>query len=879
MDEEPNIQALLESLKNVFERESKSHQFDEEKEIYEILLPELIIELRPAYEIVDAIAIGSTASVWKVRDVTLDKPRALKLTRPRLGKEDAIVIIVRTEVKTMSSLSNKNILDIFTAGEIVLEQHGYKFPYILMDYMPGIKDFDEYIVGNITELTANQIIGFFRDALAGVEYLHDSEIYHCDLKPGNILISDNGRAMVADLGFAKHFPKPGDDDMTEVTLTQRWAHPQLLEYLTDASDPDQSKSEIPRNKLVPAFDLFPLGRTFQHVLNEIREIEIKESIQIFSQYQWVYLQIIAARLLDGQPFILEPDYKICITIPKMPLSCMRDLCYPDALTAGEDCEKLLNFYDLEGEIPELNQNYSNYIQIPNCKVPLTPRVQELITHPYFARLSQVTQLGFVSMLYPGATHSRFEHVLGTFSRACEYIRSLWYDKANCLFSSIMDKHWMELGMVASLVHDISQFPMSHDLSEHSDKFEHEAYIRQLLIRRHTETESSLADVIEIGWEIKVDDIMDVLFPESGSDIRFHVLKAIVSGPIDCDKLDYLQRDSAHLGVIFGSNIDIERLLRNITLVFRSQSTPAPTGSEYTLKYAGIGVTEKALIPAKSMYQSRTNMFTQVYWHHTIRALKAMLGYVVRNILIELEEDESRRDEFWSCFENEFIFSCAFDVPKEVHESTMSTNNVWEGGYPDTGDEDYLHDKYRLLAATDDAMLSLLGRFNNSDAVNVMLHAIRTRHLYRRIAVLSAPNELFKTIYQNYKVHRHENNHVAIERVRSNLENKILDILSDRINVDKLTEIKRFVPLILLDVPIKASASNREGEILYYLSEDTFGQHAETTTFFPQFEETDVLHSQSTFDESVGKIRVYCHPKYRKLMVDTLRDIDLIELVV
>ena len=85
MDEEPNIQALLESLKNVFERESKSHQFDEEKEIYEILLPELIIELRPAYEIVDAIAIGSTASVWKVRDVTLDKPRALKLTRPRLG--------------------------------------------------------------------------------------------------------------------------------------------------------------------------------------------------------------------------------------------------------------------------------------------------------------------------------------------------------------------------------------------------------------------------------------------------------------------------------------------------------------------------------------------------------------------------------------------------------------------------------------------------------------------------------------------------------------------------------------------------------------------------------------------------------------------------
>jgi HD superfamily phosphohydrolase len=877
MDEEPDIRALLESLKNVFNKENKSQEFDEEKEIYEILLPKLVIELSPAYKVVDAIAIGSTASVWKVQDITLDRPRALKLTRPRLGKEEDVVIIVRTEAKTMSALSHNNILEIFTAGEIVLEQRQYKFPYILMDFMPGIQDFDEYIVGNLAELTADQIIGFFRDALAGVDYLHNAQIYHCDLKPGNILISDNGRAMVADLGFAKHFPKPGDDDMTEVTLTPKWAHPRLLEYLTNASDPAQSKSEIPRNKLVPAFDLFPLGRTFQHVLNKIRVKEIKESIQIFSQYQWVYLQIIAARLLDGQPFTQEPDYKICVTIPQMPLSCMRDLCYPDAQTALEDCEKLLNFYDLEGAIPELSPNYPNYIQIPNCKVPLTPRVQKLITHPYFARLSQVTQLGFVSMLYPGATHSRFEHVLGTFSRACEYIRSLWYDEANCLFSSIMDKHWMEIGMVASLVHDISQFPMSHDLSEHSDKFEHEAYIRQLLVRCHTETESSLADVIEIEWGIKVDDIMNVFFPKSGLDIRFHVLKAIVSGPIDCDKLDYLQRDSAHLGVIFGSNIDIERLLRNITLVFTSQSTPTLTGS--TLKYVGIGVTEKALIPAKSMYQSRTNMFTQVYWHHTIRALKAMLGYIVRNTLIELEGDESKRDEFWSCFENEFIFSCVFDAPKEADEATTLTDNVWEGEYPDTDGEAYLHNKYRLLASSDNAMLSFIARFNDSDAAKTILRAIRTRHLYERIAVLSAPGQKFTEIYEKYKVYRHAGKYMELEQIREKLEKEILDKLADRIDADKLTEMKQVVPLLLVDVPIKGSASNWEDEILYYLSEDTFGQHAETTAFFPQFKTRDVLHSQSAFDESVGKIRVYCYPKYRGLMVEMLRGEDLIGLII
>ena len=82
--------------------------------------------------------------------------------------------------------------------------------------------------------------------------------------------------------------------------------------------------------------------------------------------------------------------------------------------------------------------------------------------------------------------------------------------------------------------------------------------------------------------------------------RHRILKSIVSGPLDADKLDYLQRDSLHTGVTFGGDIDRGRLLRNLTICYASR--------EGKLHVAEVGITEKALAVAESIWRARVEMF-------------------------------------------------------------------------------------------------------------------------------------------------------------------------------------------------------------------------------------------------------------------------------
>jgi hypothetical protein len=171
----------------------------------------------------------------------------------------------------------------------------------------------------------------------------------------------------------------------------------------------------------------------QKVLAALRDAERSDPEKeygyksVLSPYQWAYLGYIAKRLLDGVVERQTHDDLLSDVIPRLPEYVMSELRYASAEEALEDFDKLLNLYDLEGQVPELNSNLNTYLQIPACRVPLTHRVQAVIEHPMFTRLAHTTQLGFVSLVYPVANHTRFEHVLGTFSHCCEYVRALWYD--------------------------------------------------------------------------------------------------------------------------------------------------------------------------------------------------------------------------------------------------------------------------------------------------------------------------------------------------------------------------------------------------------------------------------------------------------------------
>jgi serine/threonine protein kinase len=873
----PTHDDLLMSLADTYQKRHKESEFEEEKPIFEILVPRLADILKPLI-LVRAFALGSTATVWEVLDDRLNQRRALKLPRPRLGKLDKIIRVITAEKDKLARLTHQNIIKIYLSDEIpiTINKDEYSFPFFLMDYLDGVMDIDDFISANIDRLTAEGIISYFRHVANGLSFLHSRHVVHCDIKPGNLIIAPDSPALIADLGYAKHFyiiQKDDQEKLTTVTYTPTYAHPSLAEKMVRSSDSAANIATIKQSDLTPAFDLYSFGRTIQTILRIVRSKESGDWLEsIFTPYQWRYLALIAVRLLDGQVLKVTNDPLDSDAIPDLPPDLMKEFAYESADQALEDLEKLLNLYDLEGEVPELNSNLSNYIQLPGSRVPFTRRVSRITNHPSFVRLTQVSQLGFVSLVYPGATHSRFEHSLGTFEKCCEMIRALWYDETNCLFRSVMSKADIEGVLLAALLHDIGQFPMAHDLSEVSGVFGHDRFTESMIEALDSYTGESIADIIHSEWDAEVNNVFSILKANESSRFRDRILKSIISGPIDADKLDYLDRDCIHSGVTFGGDIDRGRLLRNLTLCYSTK--------DGLLDVAEIGVLEKAHTVAESIWRARIEMFRQVYWHHTVRSLKAMLTYVVRRIIIAHKSSNTLDD---MCGElNQFCMSPACGNALSVGTVNRSvTCNLPESSVEESisPDEAFLI-PYSHLSANDDALISFL--WAHSDALGQqVLQMIRHRQLYSRIAVVSHSIEehIFDSIYTRFREERLRGFIVEQEARRETLERVILG----KCGIDDASriydEIDNQVPLVLFDVPLKALRDPPAKEGLRYIPEEKLGFTNKDTFRKHSVAQSKIEIENTAFDKFVGKIRVFAHPKIQRLILAHMTSQEIISCLV
>ncbi|MGB7344421.1 MAG: HD domain-containing protein [Pirellulaceae bacterium] len=257
------------------------------------------------------------------------------------------------------------------------------------------------------------------------------------------------------------------------------------------------------------------------------------------------------------------------------------------------------------EVASLNRA-SGLIRIPpSAGVPLSPRVRRIIDSAPMRRLSSISQLGMVSMVYPGATHSRFEHSLGVYHNALRLLARFQDDSA---FENLVDQSHCEAFVLAALVHDIGHWPFCHPIEDMrlSGLEEHESRVGIWL------RTPEIADCIDTDWNTTIDDVLELLCPTTKSQsVAF--LASCLSGPIDVDKLDYLQRDSLHAGVPYGNNFDTGRLIASICV--------HPEKGQ-------LAVGEKGRTAAEMMVFARYVMFSEVYWHHTVRASTAMLQRAV-----------------------------------------------------------------------------------------------------------------------------------------------------------------------------------------------------------------------------------------------------------
>jgi len=392
----------------------------------------------------------------------------------------------------------------------------------------------------------------------------------------------------------------------------------------------------------------------------------------------------------------------------------------------------------------------------------------------------------------------------------------------------------------------------------------------------------------------------ILRGDDKSTIKERILHSIIDGPIDCDKLDYLKRDSIHLGVQFGLGIDDQRLLRYLTVVY----TATPTSQEnreiiHVLDFAEVGVHEKALTVASSLGQARKDMFTQVYWQHTARCMKAMLAYAVRMILIE-NKTPAEKEQFWAEF-NEHVFDPFFyqfpskergvsqSKPKfkskaqdEFLEDDLSSPTMHEV----TGDTVPCPD----LGSTDDALLQFLLQFAKRAPEKDVLNALRSRRLYHRIAVLTGEDpleahkqgdksedrekelKLHKEIYDQFRGYRLDGDFARIEKLREKWQDRLVEKLrakgpaNSAVSLaDGLDEVQ---PLILVDIPIKSTRRGGRGSSgVRYLTEDSLHVHSgQLAARVPRFGTSRVVLDDEHFDMRVGKIRVFAHPDYSDFIV-------------
>ena len=230
--------------------------------------------------------------------------------------------------------------------------------------------------------------------------------------------------------------------------------------------------------------------------------------------------------------------------------------------------------------------------------------------PQVQRLRYVRQLGHAFLVYPGATHTRFEHALGAYHLTRLALQSL--DERGEL-GPVSDEHRQAVKL-AALLHDIGHYPFSHALEEAGFP-SHE----QLGVERLSAPE--LARPLEqIGGKDFATDVGDLILGRSQSPVG-----GLISGSLDLDKVDYLSRDAYMCGVPYGT-VDVDRLLASLTLL------PVPSRDARRARHDAfeVGVHEKGISALESLLFSKYQMYRNVYWHHAVRSATCMFKRAVRD---------------------------------------------------------------------------------------------------------------------------------------------------------------------------------------------------------------------------------------------------------
>lgn len=538
----------------------------------------------------------------------------------------------KRECDALVAMDHPNIVRIVDSGkELSRGNASVPYPFYTMEYLGSdVKTLKEALAD--PEILGHRKILLclcaLKDATSALAHVHEKGYYHGDIKESNILIQrpkgPGTQIKLIDFGFSDHLvpevqreaSPPGPQQGSSIRrrgakCSKEQSDVFQLCYmvrrsLRDSCPRPEGLSEDQLEGWPIDYAVLPHLRT---VLDEWASEDLNSKPETHEPGEFVDALATLTKTYDLSPAVT---------------AAVRYLSVQEIATAAQIREAF------------------EAIRIPPRQLVLyTDRIKELITTRQFGSLRYIRQLGFTHLVYPGAQGTRFEHSLGMYDLACQVVLRM---SGHEEFRKACGVDYILKFILAALLHDVGHFPLAHQLEEfrRDSTVEDIPCVRNLVMgheHRGRQVIGELANKIEKLFGFSSSDIDDLTWLAFGADgghdskpAALQFLRLLLDGPIDLDKLDYIERDAHHCGVPYGSYLDMARIKETMR-VFEEQGTPK------------LAFDSRVVGSLEQFATARHELYANVYWHRAVRSATVMFKHAFY-LFQQLINDQARLEDLF-----------------------------------------------------------------------------------------------------------------------------------------------------------------------------------------------------------------------------------------
>lgn len=503
------------------------------------------------------------------------------------------------ELRNVATFHHENIVKVIDADNYTPpSQIGLPIPYLVTDFVngPTLKnaiDADDKFVEYFSR-PGHRVLDILSQICHGVAYLHRRQHFHYDIAPKNIFLEGDPAdcvVVIGDLGLCRSLVSDGIalDSKAFVVGTKEYCPAEVREVM------HTSITYAEFAALQPRWDVCAIAIIGLEILNKLNLVNPKT-------YTWQrVLREFLSDVVKGKELIKIDELQ-------------------------ERIHWLRPAHRTFAEVPELAETFDdkrNRLLALNSPVT-SGRIRRIIDHPAVLRLKRIPQLLMGTAVLAGANHTRYEHCLGVYENMRRYILALMESEG---FLRYFDPSQVETALVAAVLSNLGHVPFYHVISslrsrDHSvfPELGADRLIDRLLRDTSHGARESLDDILEDVFPAIDRDQLRLLLsdsptPEGNPAGRF--IRSALEGSLGAAIVDYVRRDSWHLGIARGDPVDLGELTQH--LLFHNGTL--------AVRHMGLSVVEQLIT-------HRYWLYNRAYWNQPHRALHAMIRHVFHELNAE-----------------------------------------------------------------------------------------------------------------------------------------------------------------------------------------------------------------------------------------------------